>query len=70
MSKKLNLTPSTIEALRSGSIADPHTPGLLIEALSSGKKVWKYRRRVSGSAVSLKERLGLYPGHTIADARA
>lgn len=70
MTKKLTLTPNCIDALRNGSITDTQTPGLLIEALGSGKLVWKYRRRVSGSDTITRLRLGHYPRYSIADARA
>lgn len=69
MSKKLTLTPASLDALKKGSIADPQTPGLYIEALSSGKRVWKFRRRIPGVVPELKDRLGLYPATTIAAAR-
>lgn len=69
MSKKQAFTPAGIEAMRLGKMADPHTPGLFIEMLPSGKRVWKYRRRIAETEITLNERLGLYPGRTIASAR-
>jgi hypothetical protein len=69
VTKKITLTPASIDALKIGKLADLQTPGLLIEGLSSGKKIWKYRRRIVEGGV-INERLGLYTVHTIADARA
>lgn len=64
-----NFTPSAIDALRSGRLNDPKSPGLFIEALASGKKVFRYARRVPNSARVHKERLGPFPTFTIPDAR-
>lgn len=72
MTQKLNLTPTNIEALRSGILNDPRTPGLYIEAQTGRDRltrVWKYRRRVAGRTNSYRATLGSYPAHTIADAR-
>lgn len=69
MSGKIAFTPSALDSLRSGARSDPLTPGLSIEALSQGKKKWRYERRVVGSDAKIKMTLGLYPAHTIATAR-
>lgn len=69
MSKRTGFAPAAIEALQKGCLIDPLTPGLLIEALASGKKSWKYRRRMIGGDHVIKMTLGLFPVHTIAGAR-
>ncbi len=69
MSKKKGFTPAAIEMLQKGSLLDPLTPGLRIELLASGKKKWKYHRRVIGGDEVVKATLGAFPAHTIADAR-
>lgn len=75
MSKKPALTPAAIHALKTGLMADPQTPGLYVEALASGKKVWRYRRRLTGQTRTHEARLGLFPrvgtddGFTVAAAR-
>lgn len=69
MSKKMGFTPASLDTLREGSLFDPLTPGLKIESLTSGKKKWKYHRRIAGGDQIVKLTLGLFPAHTIADAR-
>lgn len=69
MTRTQNLTPSTIDGLARGDLKDPLTPGLSIEVLSSGKKVWKYARRVAGGGPLVRLSLGQFPSHSIADAR-
>lgn len=69
MSRRNTLTPSAIDALRQGSLIDEMTPGLALEVLPSGKKSWKYARRVSGSKQLLRWKLGYFPAFSIADAR-
>lgn len=69
MSKNMGFTPSSLDALRAGTLSDPLTPGLKIEILTSGKKKWKYLRRLAGGEEIVKLTLGLYPAHSIADAR-
>lgn len=69
MSRKMGFTPASLDALREGSLSDPLTPGLKIESLTSGKKKWKYHRRMLGGDQVVKLTLGLYPANTIADAR-
>jgi len=70
MSRKLVFTPSMIDALTGGALKDPFTPGLSIELLSSGKKVWKYARRISSGGALLRRSLGNYPAFNIPEARA
>lgn len=61
------LSPSAISALRAGRLSDPATVGLTIEAKASGRKVWRYDRRVAGRIH--KATLGTFPAFTIVDAR-
>ena len=70
MSRKLTLTPSAVDALVEGSINDPLTPGLSLERLPSGKKIWRYSRWVPANRTLLRRSLGAYPAHSIASARA
>jgi hypothetical protein len=64
------LSPAGIDALQQGVLADPLTPGLAIEFLASGKKRWRYRRRVPGREKVIATLLnGLYPAVTISEAR-
>jgi hypothetical protein len=42
---------------------------LSIEVGAKGKKVWRYRRRITCTGVVVKLTLGRYPRHSIADAR-
>lgn len=69
MSRKGGLTPASVDALKIGSLDDPLTPGLKIEALPSGKKKWRYQRRIVGGGGAIKATLGPYPAFTIAAAR-
>lgn len=69
MSKRTGFAPAAIDTLQKGCLLDPLTPGLRIEVLASGKKKWKYHRRLVGDDQVVKLTLGLFPVHTIADAR-
>lgn len=69
LTRKVAFTPASLDALSQGSVKDPLTPGLSVEVLPSGKKAWKYTRRVSGSGSRVRLSLGLFPVHSIADAR-
>ena len=69
MARKLGLTPAAIDGLTSGSLPDLVTPGLAIEVLSSGKKRWRYRRKVAGSKVVATVFGNLFPAQSIAAAR-
>lgn len=69
LTRKVAFTPASLDALSQGSLKDPLTPGLSVEVLPSGKKAWKYTRRVSGSGSRVRLSLGLFPVHSIADAR-
>ncbi|MEV4933987.1 integrase arm-type DNA-binding domain-containing protein [Sphingobium sp. LMA1-1-1.1] len=69
MNRTITLTPSLIDGMAKGSLNDPLTPGLAIQMLSRGKKVWKYMRWVPGKQGFLRRTLGTYPAFTIAAAR-
>lgn len=70
MANRDTLTPMKIDLMESGRIYDPLTPGLRIEALSRGKKRWKFRRRLPGRSTVIKMNFGLFPAFSIAEARA
>jgi integrase len=67
--KKAAITPSAIDNLCTNKLEDALTPGLAIEVLASGKKQWKYRRRLQKSTAFVKLSLGQFPAYSIADAR-
>ena len=67
--RKRKLTPTLIDDLRVGKLDDPETGGLAIEMLPSGKKRWRFRRRIAGGGDIVKLSLGLFPAFTIAAAR-
>ncbi|WP_343611083.1 Arm DNA-binding domain-containing protein [Novosphingobium sp.] len=69
MTRKVTLSTAAIEALRKGCIVDGMAPGLVLEVLSSGKKSWKYARRITGRKQLLRWTLGFFPAFPIADAR-
>lgn len=70
MTRKIAFSPATLDALNRGSMKDPLYPGLGLDVLPSGKKVWRYARRLPGDGLLVRLRLGYYPAHSIADARA
>jgi integrase len=79
MTKKTTLTVNAIEALKTGLMGDPLTPGLAIERLGSGKLVWQYKRRVPAkdserrpldlAGAIVKMAGGSYPATSIGAAR-
>lgn len=69
MASKKGLTPASIDALGKGVLRDTLTPGLFIQVLPSGKKAWKYRRRIAQSDVVVGLSHGLFPARSIAEAR-
>ena len=69
VSKRTGFAPAAIDSLQKGWLLDPLTPGLRIEALASGKKKWKYHRRLFGSGEVVKATFGMFPARTIAAAR-
>ena len=69
MEKRKFLTPASIDALASGSLADPSTAGLTIEVRGKLRKIWCYRRRIAHDGTIVKMTLGPFPAHNIVDAR-
>ena len=69
MARKFAFTPATLDEI-CVPISDPQTPGLSLRPISGGRSVWHYRRRVPGSDITPKLKLGAYPAYSIADARA
>jgi outer membrane receptor protein involved in Fe transport len=69
VTKVQTLLPSSIDSLRSGKRVDPLTPGLYIEVNALGRKVWRYRRRIAKSQVTVAMQLGCFPAYPIAAAR-
>jgi hypothetical protein len=61
VSRFIGFAPAAIDALKKGSLLDPSTPGLRIVALESGKKKWKYHRRVVEGDKVVKATLGQFP---------
>jgi integrase len=70
MAKNGTFTPASIDALSKGKLHDPRTAGLMIEVLPSGKKVWKYVRRMPSNGALVRLSFGLFPANTMAGARA
>jgi hypothetical protein len=66
--RKVALTPATIDALKSARIWDLLTPGLGIEVLRRGRKRWIYRRHVAGTDVMATMFGGSFPAESTADA--
>lgn len=69
MARKIALTPTAIDNLQKGLIADLQTPGLAIEVLGSGRKRWRYRRRVAGKSIMVTVFGGPFPLKSIGEAR-
>ena len=68
MARRIVLTPASVDELMKGYLVDPQTPGLRIEVGETGRKTWRYRRRLSSGGV-IKLTLGRYPAFSIAAAR-
>ncbi|WP_081855875.1 tyrosine-type recombinase/integrase [Sphingomonas sp. UNC305MFCol5.2] len=62
-------SPAAIDALTKGKLHDNRTPGLMIEVLGSGKKVWKYERRLVAIGAPVRLTFGRFPALTLAAAR-
>lgn len=69
MARKIALTPAAIDNLQKGLLADLQTPGLAIEVLGSGKKRWRYRRKVARKNIMVTVYGKPFPNQSIADAR-
>lgn len=70
MAQKAFLTPTTIEHMPPGTLGDSRLAGLFIDKSDNGRAYWRYRRRIVGSRLSVVVRLGAFPTHSIAAARA
>ncbi|WP_454884390.1 tyrosine-type recombinase/integrase [Sphingomonas oryzagri] len=68
MTKRFVFTPASIDALSAGFLQDPMTAGLRIDVLPSGKKVWKFGRRLPDRS-QIRLTFGPFPARSIADAR-
>jgi integrase len=64
MAEKKTFTPASIDTLGKGILRDPLAAGLFIEVLSSGKKRWKYRRRVTRNEAEVRLSFGLFPARS------
>lgn len=64
------LTPKAIDGLSIGEkLTDAQSPGLSIEMLPSGKRVWKYKRRVARGTTTVRLTGGTFPNTNIPTAR-
>jgi integrase len=69
MTRTRCFSPIVLDDLVRGALKDPETPGLFIEVLSSGKKVFKFSRRVAAGGPLVRLSFGQFPACTIASAR-
>lgn len=69
MTKNYGFAPSSIDTLTSGSLRDPETIGLRVETQPSGRKIWKYERRMARTRVLVRLTLGTFPKMAIPAAR-
>lgn len=69
MADSIALTPASVDRLQRGALLDALTPGLAIDVLGSGKKRWRYRRKIAGTSAIATLFGGVYPAVAIAAAR-
>lgn len=69
MARKFSFNPGCIDNLRQGKIDAPETPGLSIVVRENGRKKWRYRRRIRGSARVVELLLGPFPAYSMAMER-
>jgi integrase len=69
MGKAQKFSPSSLDALTSGKQSDPLVAGLCVIASATGKKTWRFRRRIAKSGTIVTLTLGSYPAFTIPMAR-
>lgn len=69
MARKIPFTPASLDEMVCARIFDPESRGLSLELLPSGKKRWRFRRKIAGKQVIVTIFGGLYPTFTIAWAR-
>lgn len=63
------LTASSVESLDAGRLRDVQVPGLRLEVLASGRKVWKYERRIVGTRIPVRLSFGFFPRRKLSEAR-
>lgn len=68
MARKQAFTDKAILNFHTGKLSDPATAGLSLEAKGDAR-IWRYYRRISGSAVLVRLTLGAYPAHSLTMAR-
>lgn len=69
MNKSVILTPTHIERLKSGALADRKVPGLSIVVSGPAKKQWRFKRTVAGTKKTVELILGTFPDFSIDEAR-
>lgn len=69
MARKIPFTPAALDDMVHARIFDSATPGLALELLPSGKKRWRFRRKIAGKKAIATVFGGLYPTFSIAWAR-
>ncbi|QSB43414.1 DUF4102 domain-containing protein [Tsuneonella flava] len=69
MGKAYNFNPSSLDMLNSGWCSAPLVAGLCVIVSATGKKTWRYRRRIARSGAIVTLTLGTCPAYTIPMAR-
>lgn len=69
MARNKTFTPTSTDAHSKGKLYDPRTPGLMIEVMPSGNKIWKYERCVTGDGTKVGLSFGQFPACSMSDAR-
>ena len=70
MGNAQNFSPTSLDRLTTGRVADPLVPGLCVNVSASGRKTWLFRRRVAHSGAIVTLTLGTFPAYPIPAARA
>lgn len=66
---RVPFTPAGLDDMACARVFDPDSSGLALELLTSGKKRWRYRRKIAGTDTVVTVFGGLYPTFSIAWAR-
>lgn len=69
MVKNQVFAPAALDELKTGSLQDPYTFGLRIEVQKTGRKIWKFERRLPKSRTQVRLSFGDYPRNSIGVAR-
>lgn len=69
MVQSVTLTPSHIDRLRAGTLADREVVGLSIAVSGQGRKRWRFKRKIVGTSTIVELVLGTFPEFSIGDAR-